>query len=74
MFLGVNNTRLERKIRIFLDFENGFLPTYLPLCSVFLQIKADYVTGFEMFWKRIYKKMQIYFCSSSGSGDIWEKQ
>ena len=32
MFLGMNNTRLERKIRIFLDFDNGFLPTYLPLC------------------------------------------
>ena len=30
MFLGMNNTRLERKIRIVLDFENGFLPTYLP--------------------------------------------
>ena len=26
----MNNTRLERKIRIVLDFENGFLPTYLP--------------------------------------------
>ena len=25
MFLGVNNKRLERKILIFLDFENGFL-------------------------------------------------
>ena len=24
------NTRLERKILITLDFENGFLPTYLP--------------------------------------------
>ena len=33
MFLGVNNTRLERKILIFLDSENGFLPTYLPLCD-----------------------------------------
>ena len=32
MFLGMNNTRLERKILIILDFENGFLPTYLPLC------------------------------------------
>ena len=30
MFLGMNNTRLERKILIILDFENGFLPTYLP--------------------------------------------
>ena len=32
MFLGMNNTRLERKILIILNFENGFLPTYLPLC------------------------------------------
>ena len=31
MFIGMNNTRLERKILIILDFENGFLPTYLPL-------------------------------------------
>ena len=30
MFLGMNNIRLERKILIILDFENGFLPTYLP--------------------------------------------
>ena len=34
MFLGMNNTRLERKILIILDFENRFLPTYLPLCHV----------------------------------------
>ena len=33
MFLGMNNKRLERKILIILDFENGFLPTYLPLWS-----------------------------------------
>ena len=32
MILGMNNTRLERKILIILDFENGFLTTYLPLC------------------------------------------
>ena len=32
MFLGMNNTRLDRKILIILDFENGFLPTYLPQC------------------------------------------
>ena len=30
MFLGMNNKRLERKTLIILDFENGFLPTYLP--------------------------------------------
>ena len=28
MFLGINNTRLERKILIILDVENGF---YLPI-------------------------------------------
>ena len=33
MFPGMNNTRFERKILIILDFENGFLPTYLPLWS-----------------------------------------
>ena len=33
MFLGMNNTRLKRKILIILDFENGFLPTYFPQCS-----------------------------------------
>ena len=31
MFLWMNNTRLKRKILIILDFEKGFLPTYLPL-------------------------------------------
>ena len=36
MFLGMNNTRLGRKILIILDFEDGFLPTYLPLCTVFV--------------------------------------
>ena len=33
MFPGMNNTKLKRKILIILDFENGFLPTYLPLCT-----------------------------------------
>ena len=37
MFLGMNNTRLERKILIILDFENGFLPTYLPLWNIAYQ-------------------------------------
>ena len=31
MFLEMDNKRLERKLLIILDFENGFLPTYLPL-------------------------------------------
>ena len=35
MFLGMNNTRLEREILIILDFENGFLPTYLPQCIAY---------------------------------------
>ena len=30
MFLGIKSTRLERKIWIILDFENGLIPTYLP--------------------------------------------
>ena len=34
MFLGINNSRLERKILIILDFEKGSLSTYLPLCYV----------------------------------------
>ena len=29
---GMNHTRFKRNLFIFLDFENGFLPTYLPLC------------------------------------------
>ena len=42
MLLGIDNTRLERKILIILDFENGFLPTYLPLCNVVLVRVAIY--------------------------------
>ena len=34
MFIGMNNIRLERNILIILDFENGFLPTYLPQCCI----------------------------------------
>ena len=56
MFLGMNNTRLERKILIILDFENGFLPTYLPqlsegdlvlLLSVFQVIFESYIFHYE---------------------------
>ena len=36
MFLGMNNIRVERKILIILDFENRFLPTYLPQWSASL--------------------------------------
>ena len=35
---GMNNAKLERKIWIVLDFENGFLPTYLPLWNDILAI------------------------------------
>ena len=42
VFLGMNNTRLERKILIILDFENGFLPTYLPQCN------AHFSAGFKI--------------------------
>ena len=38
MFLGMNNTRLERKILMILDFENGFLPTYLPQWSALNEV------------------------------------
>ena len=38
MFLGMNNTRLVRKILIILDFENGFLPTYLPQCTALCKV------------------------------------
>ena len=41
MFLGMNNTRLERKILIILDFENGFLPTYLLLCFEFFLLSLS---------------------------------
>ena len=36
MFLEMNNTRLETKRMIILDFENGFLPTSFPLCNDYL--------------------------------------
>ena len=32
MFPEMNNKRLKRTTLIILDFENGFLPTYLTLC------------------------------------------
>ena len=37
MLLEMNNTRLDRKIFIIHDLENGFLPTYLPLCTIIFQ-------------------------------------
>ena len=40
MSLGMNNTRQERKILIILDFENRFLPTYLPLCRMQFDLKS----------------------------------
>ena len=51
VFLGMKNTRLERKILIVLDFENGFLPTYLPLCGIlfilFNGVRKVYQSKFE---------------------------
>ena len=50
MFLGMNNTRLERKILIILDFENGFLPTYLPQCTTVKrgeEIKIAFFADFD---------------------------
>ena len=32
MFLEINKIGFERKIIVILDFENRFLPTYLPQC------------------------------------------
>ena len=34
MLVGMNNTRLKRKILVILDFKNDFFPTYLQLCIV----------------------------------------
>ena len=36
MLAGMNNTSLERKILIILDFRNDFFPTYLQLCCCFV--------------------------------------
>ena len=44
MFLGMIDTRLERKILMILDFENGFLPTYLPQCAPWGRRSVIYVT------------------------------
>ena len=46
MFLGMSNTRLKRKILKIFDFENGFLPAYLPLCVVYkIKIKFTNLRG-----------------------------
>ena len=42
MFLWMNKTRIQIKILIVLDFENGFLPTYLPLCILVLTVAGLY--------------------------------
>ena len=44
MFLAMNNTRLERKNLIILDFENRFLPTYLPQCNVTIIHSQNFIT------------------------------
>ena len=51
MFPGRNNTRLKRKILIILDFKNGFLPTYLPLCGI----------GLLLAWSKKSKKVGTHF-------------
>ena len=48
MFLGMKNIRLERKILIILDFENGFLPTYLPQCVVLIAVLPNCKMSLEI--------------------------
>ena len=61
MFLGMNNTRLERKILIFLDFENGFLPSYLPLCVIFF---SPLISSVDLSSKE--NKMKISYKGANG--------
>ena len=63
MFLGMNNTRLERKVLIILDFENGFLPTYLPQCGAgtISHIEAEIIH-----FKDILMRLSIIFLTFSG--------
>ena len=52
MFLGMSNTRLERKILIILHFENGFLLTYFPLCIRSLICKVT-----ALIWDNVYLRI-----------------
>ena len=48
---GMSHIRLKRKILIFLDFENRFLPTYLPLCITgYTNTYAETVTYKNAIW------------------------
>ena len=50
MFLRMNNTRLERKTLIILDFENGFLPTYLPQwAGTLLKVNTAFTVIIDLF-------------------------
>ena len=62
MFLGMNNTRLERKTLIILEFENGFLPTHLPLC--FGMFFSPLPSTFVALAKKIVYNIHYFFRSS----------
>ena len=61
MFPGMIITRLKKKVLIILDFENGFLPTYLPLwgkCFVY-----DYDVSVDNFLLNLsYNKKHMTEC------------
>ena len=59
MFPGMNNTRLKRKIVIILDFENGFLPTYLPLCPVLPP------SGWSRVYNQVFSLIYNLHCSTT---------
>ena len=58
MFLGMNNTRLERKILIILDFENGFF-TYLFTIVRLLSIELTFQSGLLPFKERFPEGLEI---------------
>ena len=43
MLPRMNNTRLKRKLLTILDFENGFLLTYLPLWRGYKKFLSSYL-------------------------------
>ena len=48
MFPEMINTRSKRKILIILDFENGVLPTYLPLCKSTCSETQDFARSWTL--------------------------
>ena len=71
MFLGMNNTRLERKILIILDFENGCLPTYLPQCSVGWVFEgANRISQARNFDYQYQRNLSTWFLSRSQRGCV----